>query len=329
MNISYPSFYKDFRCIAADCPDSCCHEWTVDVDEDAARLYRSLSGDLGDRLRQVLTEDNTMELENNRCPMWQTDGLCRIQAELGHEALCKTCREFPRLTHDYGDFMEYGLELSCPEAARLIFSCDQQLLTEEIPGKHEPEYDTGLMEILKESRQTALRFLETTTLPLNRALIVLLLYGHTVQGAIDGEGSIELNEAECLSLGDQFAGTGDLSSLVEFFEDLELLTDRWEKLLKTAKSQPITNALKPLAIYMIQRYWLQAVSDYDLISRVKLTVSACILVAALGSTPEAAQLFSKEIENNTDNVDALLDGAYTSQALTDANLLGLMIHFAM
>ena len=73
---------------------------------------------------------------------------------------------------------------------------------------------------------------------------------------------------------------------------------------------------------MIQRYWLQAVSDYDLISRVKLTVSACILVSALGI--DAAQLFSKEIENSADNIGILLDGAYTSPALTDANLLGLL-----
>ena len=329
MKISYPAYYKTFKCIASACPDSCCHEWIVDVDEDAAKLYRSLSGDLGDRLRQVLTEDNTMELEHNRCPMWRADGLCRIQAELGHDALCKTCREFPRLTHDYGDFVEYGLELSCPEAARMIFSCDQKLISEEHPGECAPEYDSELMAILKKSRHTALNFLDNTSLPLNRALAALLLYGHTVQGAIDGEGSIDFDEAECLALGDQFAGSGDLTALVEFFENLELLTDRWPSLLKTASPRPITNALKPLAIYMIQRYWLQAVSDYDLISRVKLTVSACILVAALGGSVEAAQLFSKEIENNADNIDAILDGAYTSPALTDANLLGLMRRFAI
>ena len=38
-----------------------------------------------------------------------------------------------------------------------------------------------------------------------------------------------------------------------------------------------------------------------------------------------AQLFSKEIENDSENMDALLDGAYTAPALTDANLLGLLL----
>ena len=322
MLISYPSYYKDFICIASACPDSCCHQWTVDVDDEAAALYRTLQGPLGDRLRQVLTEDNTMELVDDRCPMWRNDGLCRIQAELGHDALCKTCREFPRLTHDYGDFIEYGLELSCPEAARLIFSSSQELVSEEVHGNGEAEYDTELMDILKNSRQTALNFLSTTSLPLNEALMTLLLYGHTVQGAIDGKGDTEFDVAECLSLGNRFAGEADFSAFIGFFSGLETLTQRWSSLLQTAKKAPVTDRLKPLAIYMVQRYWLQAVSDYDLISRVKLSVAACILVAALGI--EQAQLFSKEIENSADNVDAILDGAYTSPALTDANLLGLL-----
>ena len=322
MIITYPSYYKDFTCIAAACPDSCCHLWTVDVDEAAAKIYRALPGPLGDRLRQVLTADNTMELENGRCPMWRQDGLCRIQAQLGHEALCKTCREFPRLTHDYGDFIEYGLELSCPEAARLIFSCEQALVSEELPGGSAPEYDLEVMDILKDSRSKVLDFLSTTSLPLNRALTAVLLYGHGVQGAIDGDGDTEFDPASCLTLGEKFAGNGDFTALIRFFSGLESLTDRWPALLQNATPQPITHKLRPLAIYMVQRYWLQAVSDYDLISRVKLTVAACILVASLGI--EAAQLFSKEIENSSDNIDAILDGAYTDAALTDANLLGLL-----
>lgn len=322
MTIFYPSYYKEFKCIASACPDSCCHQWTVDVDDESAALYRSLPGPLGDRLREKLTADNTMELEGDRCPMWRADGLCRIQAELGHEALCKTCREFPRLTHDYGDFIEYGLELSCPEAARLIFSASQELISEEVPGGAEAEYDTELMSVLKDSRQKALDFLNATTLPFNEALTALLIYGHGVQGAIDGDGDTEFDLVQCLSLGRRFAGAGDFSSFVEFFSELEALTSHWTSLLQTAKQAPVTDRLKPLAIYMVRRYWLQAVSDYDLISRVKLTVAACILVAALGV--DAAQLFSKEIENSAENIDALLDGAYTSPALTDANLLGLL-----
>ena len=70
------------------------------------------------------------------------------------------------------------------------------------------------------------------------------------------------------------------------------------------------------------RYWLQAVSDYDLAARVKLVVLSCLLTAELGGDfLQTAQLYAKEIENDADNLDALLDAAYTHPALTDAALL--------
>jgi hypothetical protein len=59
---------------------------------------------------------------------------------------------------------------------------------------------------------------------------------------------------------------------------------------------------------------------------VKLAVVSCLLIAGLGGDfVQTAQLYSKEIENNADNVDAILDGAYASPALTDAKLLGLLL----
>ena len=80
------------------------------------------------------------------------------------------------------------------------------------------------------------------------------------------------------------------------------------------------------ACYCVERYWLQAVSDYDLVGRVKMIVAACLLVKALGGdTIETAQLYSKEVENSIDNVEAILDGAYAHPALTDDKLLGLLL----
>ena len=52
----------------------------------------------------------------------------------------------------------------------------------------------------------------------------------------------------------------------------------------------------------------------------------CLLVNGLGGdTIQTAQLFSKEIENDADNVEAILDGAYCSPAFTDVNLLSLLL----
>lgn len=332
MRIYYPDYYHSFRCIAGQCPDSCCKEWAVDVDADAAAYYRTLPGDLGDRLREVLrdTEDGTvMAIDNNRCPMWRQDGLCRIQVELGHDALCKTCREFPRLRHDYGDFVELGLELSCPEAACLILTSGQaQILTTEHPGGEAPEYDREVMSVLKESRVQMLAFLNGTQYSLPEELAILLLHSHSIQAQLDGGAGEAFDPKTCLAEAHRYAKDGDISAVFSFFQELEILTDEWKNRLN-AKPQTIqwSQTLRALAQYMIGRYWLQAVSDYDLVCRVKLTVVACLLVGAMGGDViQTAQLFSKEIENDPDNIEAILDGAYTALSLTDTNLLSLLLN---
>lgn len=330
MNIFYPKYYHQFSCIAADCPDSCCKEWSVDVDGESAALYRSLPGALGDRLRQVLqdTDDGTvMTIENGRCPMWQLDGLCRIHRELGHDALCQVCRDFPRLRHDYGTFAELGLELSCPEAARLILTApDFCWVSLSTPGNEAPEYDAEAMEILLRSRREFSEFLVDCELPFPKILTCLLLYAHQVQAELDGDDPAappSMVLCEDLPL---LPHAGGIDALKAFFLELEILTPQWESRLSAPAAIPQWNdSHRALLHYFLCRYWLQAVSDYDLISRVKLAVAACLLIGHLGGElVETAQLFSKEIENDPDNVEAILDGAYTAPALTDGNLLAIL-----
>ncbi len=321
--------YEKFRCIAEKCPDSCCKGWEVDVDADSAQRYLAMEGSLGDRLRQVLkTEDGQsyMVLEHGRCPMWRQDGLCRIQAEKGHDALCRVCQEYPRLYMDFGDFAQWGLELSCPEAARLIFE-GLSVRQEDVPGGESPEYDGEVMEILKKSREEVLNFWHSTQLTVPRALAVMLLYAHQVQSALDGGEYAALEAETCLADLTRFAGDGEIGLLISFFQELEILTDTWRNRLNQPESGNWDEKLRILAEYLIRRYWLQAVWDFDLVCRVKFMVSACILVNALGgNTLETAQLFSKEIENDPDNREAIFDGAYSHPALTDANLLGLLLY---
>ena len=330
MKVYCPTYYHLFKCIAGSCPDSCCKDWEIQVDSYTAQKYRELSGSLGDRLRQVLRfeEDGSavMVNENGCCPMWRNDGLCRIHAELGKEALCQVCAEFPRLTHDYGTFMELGLELSCPEAAQHIlrdleFKLDAIML----PGSSEPQYDTEAMEILLRTRETALSLLRDQNRSVPEILSLLLIYGYQAQGELDGEEPVPFNAAAALQTASEFSAEGSFDAIKDFFSTLEILTPQWKQMLAAAQIGPWLDEHKALAGYMIRRYWLQAVSDYDLACRVKFIVIACLLVRHLGGDAvRTAQLFSKEIENNTDNVDAILDAAYSHPAFTDAALLDLL-----
>ena len=329
MKVFKPSYFDSFRCIAGACPDSCCKEWAVQVDEASAEYYRSLTGPLGDRLREVLCDEDgetVMTITDGRCPMWREDGLCRIQAELGEEALCKTCREFPRLTHDYGDFLELGLELSCPEAAGWILSAsDASLVSETVPGEGEAEYDEEAMSVLKTTRQTMLSLLSEKR-PVGELLALALLYGCQAQSELDS-GDIQPFDADAaLETAKSLAKPGNLQAMVDFFLELELLTPEWEALLRNPSPGPWDAHTLAMARYLVNRYWLQAVSDYDLYSRVKFLLIACLLVRTLGGDMfRTAQLWSKEIENDADNVDALLDGAYSHPAFTDDKLLGMLL----
>ena len=329
MKLTKCSYYDQFHCIADRCPDSCCQEWDVQVDDASARRYLSLPGELGGQLRRKLKQDEDgeyyLEITDRRCPMWRADGLCEIQAQLGEAGLCKVCHEFPRLRHDYGDFVELGLELSCPEAARLILTTPPQPpVIQELPGGEEPEYDREAMDILLRTRAQALDILATAPLP--DALTLLLLFAYRAQEELDGGEAAHCDSEAELSFARQAAQPGSAHALREFYLGLEILTPRWRTRLETPQPrQDWPEELRAMARYGIERFWLQAVSDYDLLCRVKMVIAACLLVRNLGGESiDTAQLYSKEIENSADNVDAILDAAYTSPALTDAYLLGLL-----
>ena len=330
MERIYPSYYKDFACIAGDCPDSCCHEWEVQVNGASAARYRRMEGELGDDLRKYLyDEDGETYLRNvnGRCPMWRDDGLCRIQAEQGHDALCTVCQQFPRLRQDYGDFVELGLEMSCPEAARMMLTCEGwNLEAEEVPGGDEPDYDAGLMDLLKESRPGALELLREKNVPVNVRLARLLLFGHHVQAQIDGGEAYGFDPDQAETLLARCAGQGDFVLLREFYQGLEILTDRWaDRLAGAGERCAWDEKLCKLAAYQVYRYYYQAVSDWDLAARMKLIVAGCVLLSRMEGDPAGnIQLYAKEIENDAANVDAILDGAFADRALTDVNLLALL-----
>ena len=327
MKITKPAYYDSFRCLAGACPDSCCQEWDVQVDEASALRYLALPGPLGDKLREKLhLEDGEyyLQITDRRCPMWRLDGLCRIQAELGEEALCHTCRDFPRLRHDYGNFVELGLELSCPEAARLILSQpDAPSVVTDVPGGDAPEYDSEVMQILLRTRREALKLLEQ---PVPQALVSLLLYAYQVQEEIDGGEAALPDPAADWALAQKLAAPASAEALRQFYLDLEILTPRWRQLLCASTSADQWDpGLLAIVRYAIGRYWLQAVSDLDIVCRVKMIVAACILLRELGGPLlQTAQLYSKEIENSAENVDAILDAAYTHPAFTDVYLIRML-----
>lgn len=331
MKIREPAYYRSFHCLAGNCPDTCCQAWDIQVDPDTAARYAAVSGPLGEEIRTHLhMEDGEAVItlgEDGFCPMLRRDGLCSVQANLGEEALCQVCRDFPRLKHDYGDFMELGLEMSCPEAARILLTApDGPDLLMDAPDSGEPDYDHEAMTVLTATRETALSLLCDESRPLEETFALLFFYSCHAQALLDGEDAPDFAPEEALETARMLAKPGDLRPMLDFFLDLDILTDTWRDLLKGAHTPALSPLCRNLAKYLVRRYWLQAVADYDLYCRVKFILISCILVGSLGGDfIDTAHLWSKEIENDADNMDAILDAAYESHIFTDDKILGLFL----
>ena len=127
-SLRQPRHYEAFRCLGADCEDTCCNGWRVMVDRHTYDLYQNCSDqELKPSLTSLITinssstdDDDYASITPNvaECP-FLSDGLCSIQQKLGEDYLSKLCATYPRVMNVVDGVLERSLEVSCPEAARL------------------------------------------------------------------------------------------------------------------------------------------------------------------------------------------------------------------
>ena len=87
MQDLYPGYYHNVRCLAGACPDTCCAQWEVVVDDETAALYATVPGPLGRRLREAMTIDEAgdriIRHTEGRCPLLDEGGPVRGAAGPG------------------------------------------------------------------------------------------------------------------------------------------------------------------------------------------------------------------------------------------------------
>jgi len=122
-----PQYAKKFRCIGGNCEDNCCHAWKVGIDKASYKRYQTIPAlwKIVERSSVVSGTDGNAyavfkPLPSSNCVMLMDDGLCRIQKEFGEDYLPKTCATYPRVPRRMDGLLEWPLQLSCPEAARLV-----------------------------------------------------------------------------------------------------------------------------------------------------------------------------------------------------------------
>ena len=155
MDIEYPSYYEGFQCIASKCKDSCCRGWCIDVDEESKNRLLQLQGDIGEKIRSKLKEEEgniffPLE-ENGDCPFLLKNGLCEMIVSAGEDALCTVCASYPRMKQIYGNYAIYDLNASCEEALRLILAWNGEIIRgreKEIGEDLSPEKEGVLIQLI-------------------------------------------------------------------------------------------------------------------------------------------------------------------------------------
>lgn len=331
MELHIPNYYSKFRCLAGECPHTCCAWWEVPVDQASAAFYQAVPGALGERLRAALTDDEDGEpcfrLTGGQCPFLDDGGLCSLQLQWGEEGIPAICREHPRFTYDYGPIRETGLCASCPEAARLILEEDFTLSAKTVLGE-EDDPDPLLLPLLS-AREAAFDLLRADV-PLPQRLQAVLLLANELQNALD-EG--EINFGACAGAFPRLENVPlpprreSLQKVLSCLEKLEILQADWRSLLSTAAAQPMP-PLPPdkaggrCAAYFLYRHWLRALNDGDLLSWCELAVVGTATAGAMaplvdGGFREAFRRFCLEVEHSQPNLDALQDALWHDLTLPD------------
>lgn len=319
MKIVTPSFYKDFECIAGDCPDSCCQGWEVDADKDSLEYYKTLSGDIRQRIDSVLDKDefgNTIFrlTDRKRCPFLNDSNLCDMHIAIGGEHTPFTCRTFPRFINDFGSTREMGISFSCPVASDMMWNLEGEFDFETTINSDPPslnDIDAELYFYLIKSRTKAYQIVKNKELPLNKRMVQLLEYAQELQNDIDSyeEGSAVLD-------------------FKDVFNNPEVINNEWVEKVKNSsfdKSAINSKSCENIAVYFLFRYFMQAVYDRDVLSKVKTAAVGVLIPAFFGNDSWTIHLWSKETEHSDVNMERYVDILRNDGVLSVENLIKYFI----
>ncbi|OPF50744.1 FliB family protein [Clostridium baratii] len=193
----YPKYLKEFKCIGGECEDSCCIGWDIDIDKITFRQYYKVKDQEMKKMFQKNVHNNEycqapdvdygkVKLKKDkRCPFLDECNYCIIQSKLGEEYLSNVCTSFPRILNKIDGYYEMSLDVSCPEAARILLLKEEGIEFEENEenlGKHiiSSEIDTKSKEFknlpikyFKEIRDLSIKIIKNRKFDLSRRLYIL------------------------------------------------------------------------------------------------------------------------------------------------------------
>ena len=202
MRIRVPDYYKNFKCIASECEDTCCAGWEIVIDDEAYEYYKTVQGEFGNRLKDEIVTDedgeNIFVLKGDNCSFLNKENKCDIYINLGKEKLCNTCKQYPRFIEEYGSTQEIGISLSCPEAARIILNNSKKIEfeleenDEMVCTYNDISYDMFIQII--SSRKIIIDILQDRSIELNKRMAIIINFAKEIQDKIDANKVSEIKD---------------------------------------------------------------------------------------------------------------------------------------
>ena len=241
MKVLKPFYYDDFKCIAGDCIDNCCHaEWEISIDKKTYKKYRKLKGQWGNKINNNIGRIRSnisdlrygkIKLKDKGCSLLDEKGLCTIHANLGVGYLCNTCKVYPREITKLGEIYERNLFMSCPEIARYFvrhkenfyFNMDEEELSDlDKDYIVDKSYDEKLYNLLWDSRSLAMEIIQFKEIEIWKRIIFLKILTDKVQKLIDEE-SYENYEKVLNTFRSEITNIDVINSLdkIKFVEDVK------------------------------------------------------------------------------------------------------------
>lgn len=292
----YPTFYHTFQCKANQCHHTCCQKWTIDVDEETAKLYQTLPTPLGEDLRKFMTVDDEgyyfmFSDKQPTCPLLREDGLCRVVLELGEDSLCDTCHMHPRFYKYIEDLELCGVGLSCEESVEKLLATEGDQLQFTIEDDD--------CEFTAEDRPVLENIFDLLALGINPAICQFTLnhFIHYCQELVTIYKKTEPIDEEWTK---QLAHLEAILSSTEASTTMDLL-----------KADTIdVSALNKVYQYILYRQ-IDMLAEYSLESLVRYAFDATVFIALLthqfGNLPEQIRRWSEQIEYDEDNVAFLFN----------------------
>lgn len=195
MKVLKPFYYDEFSCIGGSCPETCCAEWKIVIDNETYGKYQKVEGEFGRKLIDSISTNGKGEKlfilnKEGGCPFLNSDLLCDIYINIGKGMLCKTCKTYPRAVKKYGDIIEQDLSLSCPEVARILVTCNKpiEFCFGEYPDDKWTEDiidDDILFNALIAARGLSVDLMQINEIPLWKRIYLTLTIADKMQKRID------------------------------------------------------------------------------------------------------------------------------------------------